>query len=251
MKIFFCLIIISFFIISCDENLSNEITPAGNAKLKRVLMYVNVDDEKPIAIVEEYEYDSLDRISRVSSPMYEDGEIVGTISYDLYKYNSDGQLIKKIHFHANINAPTGFLNLKNYNYIYGKNGKKIRENIGYPHAKSSEFFLYKYDSDRLVRIEKYNRTGELERYVLKDYDNSGKLIKESSYAKDNHSFGYNQHFYTNGLNTESKVFGAKDMVLLREIYRTYDKNNNLIILESNEIAPFSSMMSHVLKYEYY
>ena len=55
----------------------------------------------------------------------------------------------------------------------------------------------------------------------------------------------------NGISAESKVYGARDMVLLREIYRTFDKNNTLIVLESNEIAGFSSMMSHVMKYEYY
>jgi hypothetical protein len=41
------------------------------------------------------------------------------------------------------------------------------------------------------------------------------------------------------------------MVHMREIFRTYDKNNNLIVLESNELSLFSSSMSYVLKYEYF
>ena len=38
---------------------------------------------------------------------------------------------------------------------------------------------------------------------------------------------------------------------VREILRTYDENNNMIILESNELAMYSSMISYVLKYEYF
>lgn len=87
-------------LLGCDDNLTNEITPSGDGKLKRVLLYASIDDQEPINIVEEYEYDSLDRISRVSSPMYDDGEIVGTISYDLYEYNADGQLIRKSNFNS-------------------------------------------------------------------------------------------------------------------------------------------------------
>ena len=38
---------------------------------------------------------------------------------------------------------------------------------------------------------------------------------------------------------------------MREIIKTYDDNNNLIILESNELYMLSSAMSCVLRYEYY
>ena len=250
-RLIICCICSLILLFGCDENLSDEITPSGNTKLKRVLLYGSVDDEKPIAIVKEYEYDSLDRISRVSSPMYEDGEIVGTISHDLYEYNSAGQLIEKSNYNANSNAPSGFIHLRNYTYTYGSNGKVEKETISYPQIGSADFYLYFYDGNKLIRIEKYERGSELERFVSYEYDNGGKLVKETSFNKDNEQYGYTEHFYTNGLNTESKVYGARDMVLLREIYRTYDDHNNLIILDSNEIAGFSSMMSHVLKYEYY
>lgn len=241
-----------FIMLGCDDNLPNEIALTGDGKLKRILMFTSVEDEEPINIVEEYEYDSLDRISRVLTPLYDDGEIVGTSSYSLFEYNADGQLIKKSHYNANLYAPTGFLNLRNYKYTYGSNGKVEREFIEYPQAGSSEYFLHFYDGGhRLVRKEKYDINSELEIYILNEYDNGGKLVKESTYGKDNQEFSYTLHFYTNGLNTLSKVYRAKDMFLMREIYRTYDDNNNLIVLESNEIAPFSSMSSYVLKYEYY
>ena len=250
-RLIICGIFSLMLLFGCDDNLPNDIAQTGDGKLKRILLYGSVEDEEPISIVEEYEYDSLDRISRVSTPLYDDGEIVGTSSYGLYEYNTDGQLVKKSHYNANLYAPTGFLNLRTYTYTYGSNGKIERETINYPQIGSSEYFLYFYEADRLVRIEKYDRVGELEIYIIHEYDNVGKLIKETTCGKDDQQYSYTQHFYTNGLNTESKVYGAKDMVLVREIYRTYDSGNNLIILESNEIAGFSSMSSHVMKYEYY
>ena len=75
----------------------------------QVLGPLRLTYDRWVSIVEEYEYDSLDRISRVSSPMYDDGEIAGTISYELYEYNADGQLIRKSNFNSNVNAPTGFI----------------------------------------------------------------------------------------------------------------------------------------------
>jgi hypothetical protein len=38
---------------------------------------------------------------------------------------------------------------------------------------------------------------------------------------------------------------------MREIIRSYDKNNNLSILESNELVAYSSASSYILKYEYF
>jgi hypothetical protein len=91
----------------------------------------------------------------------------------------------------------------------------------------------------------------LESYIVNEYDDSGKIIKEISYGKDNQSYSYTLHSFSNGLDIKSDVYGGKDMQHMREIIKTYDLNNNLIILESNELSLTSSLMSHVLKYEYY
>lgn len=235
------------------ENTTNHtITNQKDAKLKQVLLYASIENDVPISILEEYEYDDEGRISKVSSPMYEDGEIVGTIKYDLYNYNSEGQLIKIEHFNANINSPTGFINLRNHIYTYSDDGKKEKEYIEYPVIGSSEYLLYKYDKGNLAKIEKYGIDGNLEKYIINEYDNSGNLIKETSFHEDNNPFSYTQHAYKNGLNMQSNVYAGDDMQEhLREIIRTYDENNNLVILESNELSLFSSVMSYVLKYEYF
>jgi len=243
------LIFILFSSCQKENDFSDSNVVVGNGKFKCILLFATIDSENPISIVEEYEYDEESRISKVSSPMYQDGEIVGTIHYDLYEYNSIGQLIKITNYNANSNSPTGFINLKNYIYTYSNDGKKEKEYIEYPQINSFEYLLFKYNNDRLVRIEKYGNTNALESYVVNEYDNSGKLIKETSYAYDNHCTSYTQHSYSNGLNIKSDVYQGG--IHFREILRTYDLNNNLIILESNELSLYSSMMSHVLRYEYY
>jgi len=245
---------IIIFASSCqkdDDSFENGINQNG-AKLKRILLYSSIDSKDPISIIDEYEYDEENRISKVSSPMYQDGEIIGTIKYDLYEYNSKGQLIRIENFNANSNSPTGFINLKNYIYTYSDKGKKEKEKIEYPQIGSFEYSVYKYDNGKLTKIEKYNNSDNLESYIINEYNNSGNLIKETSFGIDNQPYSYTRHSFENGLNIQSDVFSGKDMKEhVREMVRTYDENNNLIILESNELSLYSSMMSHVLKYEYF
>lgn len=238
---------------SCEKE--NDFTyddfPQGNGKLKCILLYADIDSDTPINIIEEYEYDKEERVSRVSSPMYQDGEIVGTIKYDLYAYNSKGQLTEIKNYNANTNAPSGFLNLKTCTYTYSADGRKKKEYIAYPQINSYEYSLFTYDQNRLVRVDKYGSTDELESYIVNEYDESGYVIKESSYAYDDRILSYTRHVYTEGLHTQSDVFTGKNSDHLRQILRSYDENRNLIVLESKELSPVSSMMSYVLRYEYF
>jgi len=232
-----------------ENSIFDNIVYQKDAKLKRVLLYSSIDSEDPINIVAEYEYDDENRLNKVSSPMYQDGKIVGTIKYDLYEYNSQGQLMKIECFNANSNSPTGFINLKNYFYTYSDNGIKEKEAIEYPQIGLSEYSIYKYELDKLTKIEKYDNSDNLQGYIINEYNDSGYLIKETHFAEDNQPISYTQYIYKNRLNVQSDVFAGENMnEHLREIFRTYDKNDNLIILESNELSLYSSMMSHVLKY---
>lgn len=254
-KILFVLLGLTIMLIcGCQkENDSfNNITNQNGAKLKRILLFSSIESKSPIDIVSEFEYDKEDRIRKVSSPIYQDGEIKGIIKYDLYEYNSQGQLIKIENFNANINSPTGFINLKNYIYTYSENGDKEKERIEYPQISSFEYSLYKYNRGKITKIEKYDYSGKLESYIMFDYNNSGDLSKETFFTNDNQSVSYTQHSYKNGLNIKSDVYAGKDMKEhVREIFRTFNDKNNLIILESKELSLYSSMVSHVLKYEYY
>jgi len=224
--------------------------PQGEGILLRVLLFSDIDSETPICITEEYEYDEEERVSRVSSPMYEDGAVVGTIWYNLYDYNSKGQLNSIMNFNANKNAPTGFVNLQNYTYTYSGDGKKIKEYIEYPLINSFEYYLYQYEQNRLVRIEHFGSNDELESYVEKEYDEKGYLVKERIYTYDNQLLSFTNHQYTGGLNTRSDVYAGSEKEHVRQILKTYDDAFNLIVLESKELSLVSSMMSYVLRYEY-
>lgn len=224
--------------------------PQGEGKLLRVLLFSDIDSETPVCITEEYEYDDDERLSRVSSPMYEDGAIVGTIWYDLYEYNKQGQLTAINNYNANSNAPSGFLNLKNSAYTYSDDGKRTREYIEYPQISSFEYYLYNYDQNRLVRVEYYGSTDQLESYVEKEYDENGYLVKESLYTYDNQLLSYTNHQYTGGLNTQSDVYSGGNNEHIRQILKTYGNQNKLLVLESNELSMASSVMSFVLRYEY-
>lgn len=226
---------------------------SGKDKLKQVQLYGSVDSDLPIAIIEEYEYDDNGRISRVSSPMYNEGRITGTTWYELYEYNNAGRLTGKRNFNANLNAPSGFINLKNYSYEYSPDGNKEKELIEYPLAGLSEYTLYTYYHGKPVRAEKFDNRENLESYTTYSYDHSGKLITEHFYSSDDLLMSFTVHTWYNGLQIRSdeySVWGNR-RTHLRELIRQYDNDNNLTTLESNELSMFSSRASYVFKYEYY
>ena len=134
-------------LLACQKGdfLPENLTPApGNGKVKRILIFSSLDTNSLSWTVSEFEYDGSGRISKTSSPMYHDGNIAGTISYDLYYYNNDNQLVKKENFNASTDSPTGFINLVNYYYLYSPAGRVIKETLEYPQPGFSEYYLYEY-----------------------------------------------------------------------------------------------------------
>jgi hypothetical protein len=233
-----------------DRNQENAELNAENAKLKQVLMFSETDSEKPIGIVEEYEYDEKGRISRTSSPLYDNGVIVGTIKYNLYEYNASDQIVKISNFNASIISSTGFINLHNYIYSYSSDGKKVKESIEDLNGMITEYSDYEYKDDKLVKISKYYHN-ILESYIENQYDNSGRLIKESFFMPDGTCISYTIHTYSGILQAKSDLFIYKNDVHYRSVKRTFDDNNNLTMLESNELALYSNSMSFVYRYKYY
>jgi hypothetical protein len=243
-------ILFVFLSSSCQKDKSDSILYQSNAKLKQILLYSKIESEDPIGIVEEYQYDDKGRISKTSSPMYDNGVIAGTIKYNLYEYNSSDQLIRISNFNANLNSPTGYINLQNFIYTYSADGKKIRESIENINGVISEYSVYEYKDGQLVKIKKYSHDS-LESYIENQYDNSGKLIKESFFSSDGQGISYTIHTYSGLLQIKSDLYTFINDTRYRSIKRTFDNNNNLITLESNELSLYSSAMSSVLRYKYY
>jgi hypothetical protein len=254
MKTKWSLVVISgllvFLVINCTKDRSWSDQNQGNARLKQILLYSKIDSKEPIGIVEDYEYDEYGRISRTSTPMYDNGVVTGTIKYNLYEYNSSGQLVKIRNFNANLNSPTGYINLMNYIYTYSDDGKKMKESIENMNGQISEYSVYEYDHDLLARTEKYSNN-VLESYTLNQYGRSGRLEKESLFSPDGQCINYTIHTYSGSLQVGSDVYIAQNNEHYRSIKRTFDDNNNLIILESRELAIYSSMMSYVFRYKYF
>jgi len=260
-----------FFFSSCENSVMDnnsiihdyivqDILYAKDSKLKNISSVESVNSKMGGSIITQYEYDDRGRISKVSQPMYENGTVVGLYSYSDYVYNSEGLLEKTVYYHSN--NYEGFTNLQTNTYSYDKDGNKRKEVIVYPRALPfrTDSTLYYYDNNRLKRENKYEEgyfgsepwRSKLIMYIEYEYDNQDKLVKETVYsATDNTPIQYSVHSYRNGLIVKTEIFSIKNDLKAREIRRYYDKNDNLIYLESEELAWYSSSTSYVTKYEYY
>ncbi|MCO5290643.1 MAG: hypothetical protein M9959_02775 [Chitinophagaceae bacterium] len=249
--IIFSLALITLF--SCNKKdhavMPETETYRANAKLKRIFLLPSENAKDPIAITDEYEYDDFGRITKVFHPFYKDGQIVEIISYDLYEYeNGHLSRIKKM----TNNQIFGFINIQNNIYEYDQTGKKVKEIIEYPQIHTTENLDFFYDKEnRLIKTQYFDAKNLLSRYSLNEYDSKGQLNKEVVYTADNKYLYHTIHQYTNGLLTQSDVYGGKEMSRIREISRKYDSNKNLIFVYSKELSLLSSRSNEARKYEYF
>jgi len=261
-KLLILFILNLFFFSSCKKNelkddsvlhdyRVNNVLYSKNAKLKQILSVESVNSEKNGLITSEYEYDEFRRISKVSNPLYENGKIVGVSFYTLYFYNDKNQLEKTMNYIYKQNS--GFINGDNKIYFYDDKDNLLKIAIQSQNTDSI-FYFYKYNL--LSREEYYS--GFLNRvttYTEYEYNIQNELIFETVYLAENNSISRTiSHNYQEGLNVKTEVFVIitnlkKDK--MREIKRYYDKNDNLIYLESKELTTYSSASSYVEKYEYY
>lgn len=226
-----------FFLPSCEKDNKQ------NTNLKRIVLYSSINSQIPLSS-DEYEYDSKNRISKVTTPMYDaNGKVTGTVKYNTYEYNAKGQLEKIAYYNANINSPNGFINTQNFTYTYDDSGLKIKE----LNSSTNEYSLFKYSNKLLVKTEYYDSSNNLLYYITNEYNSSNELIKATQYSANNESIYVTTNTYVNGLNTLTEVYNKGNK--LREVKKSYDSSNNLIMIESNE-SEYSSQASFVLKYEY-
>lgn len=228
-----------------------------NAKLKQIWIYSSLDPKTLIGLQKEYEYDENGNVSRISSPMYVDGKIAGVISYELYEYNSSGQLSEMNEFYNSASDPSGFRNAGEHIYYYSLDGRLEKKTVGTTAGYIRESYFYEYKYGQLMKVKEYNHNDELQSYIENQYDNTGNLVKEARFASDGNCTTYTIHTYSGSQLIKSDEYEYKGDEHIREIKRTYDKNNNLIILESTELTAnlyglsSSIYVNSVLRYEYY
>jgi len=247
----FCsFIFLNFSAIQKENHFPGSDTLQNNARLKRISHFNSLNSSERARMMDEYSYSETGKVSKVSHFVCNDGILDRVTGYDLYEYNSSGQLVKILEYSGNSNNPQGFINLKNHIYTYSADGKKLKDYTEFPRITSFEYLLYKYSGDKVVRVEHYDHLNELVSYDVYEYDPSGKMMKETSYVNDNQSYSYTIHSYSGELNIKSDTYIVKTEIHLREINKTYDSGNKLKILESKELWVASSMASYVLRYEY-
>jgi len=242
--------LILLIILSCHKE--NDVLPE-NARLKQVLLYQNIDAKEPVGIQEEYEYNALGQISKVSHVDY---LISGFLNYDMYEYNSIGQLIKITNYYSNVNSPTGYDSSYYKIYNYSGDGKKVKETIVELYGVIKEYSLFIYTDGRLSRIENHipeGIRGETIIYTLFDYDDYGQPVKEVAYwGNTNEPFKWTINTFSNGLMVKTEVYSDVNLQdNIRKTYRTFDANKNLKILEIYEGPASTSVGGFVGKYIYF
>lgn len=237
----------------------DEVVYPENAKLMRIyvtshklgtLPDLSEIDPQHLFVSSEYEYDTAGRLSKVYTPMYDNNVISGIISYNLYIYDSNSRLETIKYYNAN--TVEGFINLKNTTFAYNSAGDKIGEKIDYPKTGnrcSLEHAVFEYDSHRLLKAE-YYACDELTGYTVYEYNDEGENTAEKYYYLDSVCYQTIQHTYSEGLLVKSETYQGKDSEKLREVTFTYDRNRNLISLQSEELLLWSSFLSYTSIYEY-
>lgn len=234
--------------IACQSDTEPSPNYPENARLVRVLYYAGTQVQDN-ASIEEYEYDGEGKLIKTSRPLFRNGEKVGIAQYAIYEYDLQNRLVKTAFFNSNINE--GFVNLKNILYTYDNQGIKEKEIIEYPRTQSKEEVIFHHDGrGRLILKENLNAAQILDSYHLFKYDAHDQLIEENIYGADDRLMRKHIHHYEHGNNTEIKVYVGDSDELLRKITKRFDQNRNLILLQSEELAIYSSATSYTRIFEY-
>ena len=221
--------------------------PDGTGVLKKM---ITVSDRGSIEAktTTDYEYFGNGKLKKTCY-FHDDGII---LSYSNYEYNSDDRLDRIVDFTANSNETSGYLNLATHKFEYSNNDLKSKETIYYPVIGTSEHITFEYNSKgNLTKKAFFNSDNELLRYIIFVYDEFGNILKETSFSNNDEQTGETLHYYHNNMLYKSDVYIlGNDKVHLEQILKTYDNNNNLIMLQSNILWKASSRSSMVLKFIY-
>ncbi|HLT07303.1 MAG TPA: hypothetical protein VK014_07230 [Cyclobacteriaceae bacterium] len=246
-ELLLAILLVSIGACQTESDLQLETYPE-NARLIRISSYAGMTMDDNFA-VEEYEYASNGKLIKTTRPFYNNGKPAGLAQYDVYEYDDQGRLISIASHHSNQNQ--GFINLTNTYITYDPKGLKVKEKLEYPQINAEEQVLYQYDGlGRLIRKDHFDASQKLQRYSLFEYNPQGQLVKERVHDSNRQVMRTHLLHYEKGNNRLTEIFAGDKEDLLRRVRKTFDRNNNLILLQSEEIAVYSSATSFTQKYEY-
>ncbi|RLD85062.1 MAG: hypothetical protein DRJ07_03860 [Bacteroidetes bacterium] len=221
--------------------------PEGTAVLIQIITVSDVNSNEAQTTTD-FEYFNNGNLEKTSYS-HSDGTI---LSYSNYEYNSENQLELIVDYTANSNEISGYLNLRTHEFEYLANGLKSKETINHPVIGTLEYISFDYNNeDDLIKKTFFNSDNHLVNYVIYDYDEFGNILKGTTYSNTDEQTGETLHYYRNNMLFKSDVYIlGKDKVHLEEVLKTYDDDNNLIMLQSNILWLASSRSSSVLKFIY-
>ena len=219
----------------------------GSGILKQKIFVSDVNSNQAQATIN-YEYFDNGKLKKTSYS-HSDGV---DLSYSDYEYNNDNQLEKIIKYTANSDPAVGFVNLTSHAFEYSINGLKIKETITHPVTGTSEHITFKYNSEQyLIKEFHYDSDNQAYRHYAFKYDEFGNLLKQTTSSATGEQTGETLHYYRDNMLVKSDVYIlGKDKVHLEEIIKTYDADNNLIMLQSIIVWGASSRSSSVIKFIY-
>lgn len=196
-----------------------------------------------ILSVQDLEYDGEGRLIKRT---YWAGERGMTIHYEVFSYDDGGKPVYRLGYHGNVNSPTGFILLDST--VFQHEGKFLTsETTYYLCAGYNDRYDYRYRRRSLVGKMHYHND-ELESYTVYEYRND-KLRREVDFSNDSSVIESREYQYEGEapiLLTYYSFLGEPK----RTISYSYNEAGMLIIEKVDELVPYSSSMSYVVRYSY-
>ena len=239
-------------LLSCHKE--KDILPEP-ARLKQVMLYGSLYETEPMRIEEQYEYNILGQISKISYYYYD----TGPLEHARYEYNSKGQLIKIKHYNGNDTLSETALYQSN-SFTYSSEGKKDKETIEQRGGFVKGYNLFFYSGERLSRIENYSNEGIygdiLIFYTIFEFDDYGQPVREVLYwGSTNIPFKWTINTFSEGLNVKTVIYKDENFEdpenMIREFKRTFDADKKLKILETFQGHASTNVGNFVYKYIYF
>jgi len=250
----FTLILFIFFSVvllqNCEKKafeINTQKQPEGTGVLKQMITVSDVNSSEAQTKTN-YEYFDNGNLKKTSYSHSD--EII--LAYKDYEYNNKNQLERIVDYTANSNSPNGYSNLTTHEFEYSDDSLNLKETITYPVIGTSEYIIFEYnDNQYLIKKSYYGSDNQLNNYHTFKYDKFGNILKVTTYSSTGEWSGETLHYYRDNMLVKSDVYVlGKDKVHLEEILKTYDEDNNLIMLQSNILWSASSRSSYILKYFY-
>ena len=187
-------VIFLVFVFGCEKEDENHLPQySSDAQLQQVTLYGLESSSLPGNVIESYEYDENDRVSRIVTPGA--GGIDDIAQYKSFDYNSEGNVSTVSSYVANTGEPDGFLLLELKNIFYSGDDLKTKESVENPQAGLKKETRFTYEGRRLEKSEEFDNKGDLERYTVYEYNDSGTLKKETAYSPTGDINSYVSHIY--------------------------------------------------------